>query len=201
MNHAALRPLVFVLALLLSLGLGDWPGAWRASGAHASESVSGDPSLTLTDPRLVVDEMAGYALSGQVSVQLSAPLVAAIDRGVTLTFVSEFQLVRTRWWWFDSEVYQHTRTARLTFHPLTRQFRVSVDGAKVQAFTDLTEALRAALALKGWRVMPEPIATEGLQARVRLQLDANALPKPLQVSALTDPQWKLDTGWVLTKGP
>lgn len=154
------------------------------------------PTLAISEVRLVDDELAGLAMSGQVSVTLSPVLISAIERGVPLVFTSDFQVLRERWWWFDREVFVVRRSARLTFHSLTRQFRVAVDGAKPQAFSDLTEALKAGLALKGWRVMPEPIVLTGLTARVRLQLDVGALPKALQVTALTDPQWTLDTGWV-----
>lgn len=158
------------------------------------------PVLSISEPRLVEDSLAGLAMSGQVSVTLSPVLISAIERGVPLVFVSDFQILRERWWWFDQEVLAVRREARLTFHPLTRQFRVSVDGSKPQAFSDLTEALKAGMALKGWRVMPEPMPLEGLTGRVRLQLDMGALPKALQVTAITDQQWKLDTGWVRLEG-
>ncbi|MGA0856533.1 MAG: DUF4390 domain-containing protein, partial [Burkholderiaceae bacterium] len=87
------------------------------------------------------------------------------------------------------------RHARLTFHPLTRQFRVSVDGAKPQAFTDLTEALKACLAVNGWTVLQAPMAPDHY-AQIRLSLDTSALPKALHVTALTNESWALSTGWV-----
>jgi len=174
----------------------------HASSTPASSDPVLTPKLTISEAMLVPSlESAGFEINGQVSVSLSVPLAQAIERGVTLSFVSEFVLARPRWWWWDEERYRRNRLATLTFHPLTRQFRVTVDGSKPQAFLDLTEALRACLAIRGWRVWNEPELPIGLIAKVRLSLDPNELPKALQVNALTDEDWKLSSGWREVRRP
>ncbi|MFM1827727.1 MAG: hypothetical protein RLY67_1108 [Pseudomonadota bacterium] len=173
-----------------------------ASSTSAPNETELTPKLTISEATLVPSlESQGFEINGQVSVSLSAPLAQAIERGVTLSFVSEFVLARPRWWWWDEERYRRNRLATLTFHPLTRQFRVTVDGSKSQAFLDLTEALKACLAIKGWHVWSEQELPRGLIAKVRLSLDPNELPKALQVNAMTDEDWKLSSGWREVRRP
>lgn len=174
------------------------PAAW------ATEPPGPPPgaNLSVADVRAQIDEeSSAIVLSGQVSVSLSPVLVQAIERGVTLSFLSEFSLVRPRWWWWDDERLRVTRQASLTFHPVSRQFRVSVDGAKPQAFSDLTEALKACLAVRGWRVLQPHQWPEGLEGRLRLQLDPSALPKALQVTAIASEDWVLSSGRVKVARP
>jgi hypothetical protein len=192
--QGALRAFVAALSLV---GLVS-----HASSTSAASDQVLMPKLVISEATLVPSlESPGFEINGQVSVSLSAPLAQAIERGVTLSFVSEFVLARPRWWWWDEERYRLSRLATLTFHPLTRQFRVTVDGSKPQAFLDLTEALKACLAIRGWRVWNETELPTGLTAKVRLFLDPNELPKALQVNAITDEEWKLSSGWREVRRP
>ncbi|MGA1664035.1 MAG: DUF4390 domain-containing protein [Burkholderiaceae bacterium] len=173
-----------------------WPAVAWSQGTEPGSPPPPVATMTVQQPSLTGQSGGAQVLAGQVSVSLSPVLVQAIERGVTLTFLSEFKIYKPRWWWFvDEEVGLVVRHARLTFHPLTRQFRVSVDGAKPQAFTDLTEALKACLAVNGWTVLQAPMAP-GHYAQIRLSLDTSALPKALHVTALTNESWALSTGWV-----
>ena len=174
-----------------------WPAVAWSQGTEPGSPPAPVATMTVQQPSLTGHQPGGaQVLAGQVSVSLSPVLVQAIERGVTLTFLSEFKIYKPRWWWFvDEELELVVRHARLTFHPLTRQFRVSVDGAKPQAFTDLTEALKACLAVNGWTVLQAPMAP-GHYAQIRLSLDTSALPKALHVTALTNESWALSTGWV-----
>jgi len=186
---------------VLAVGLAIAIFAPQSTAVSSSDNAN-LPRLVITDPGLIAaEEGVGLETRGQVSVSLSAPLVQAIERGVTLSFVSEFVLVRPRWWWWDDERFRLIRTATLTFHPVTRQFRVTIDGSKPRAFLDLTEALKACLALNGWRVWPDNELPVGLIARVRLSLDPNELPKALQVNAITDEEWRLNSGWREVRRP
>jgi hypothetical protein len=135
-------------------------------------------------------------LRGNVNVSLSLALVAAIERGVTLQFESIFQAERPRWYWLDERVYGQKRIGRLTFHPITRLFRVRLDGNPPRTFSDLTEALRYCLVVQGWHVAGPQQDFANLELSVRLRLDKTALPKSLQITAFTSDDWNLSTGWV-----
>jgi hypothetical protein len=194
MTSSALIQHLIKTCLLVGL---VWPAlVWSQTSEASPPNPAPVATMTVQQPVLSSQPSGAQVLVGQVSVSLSPVLVQAIERGVTLTFLSEFKIFKPRWWWFvDEEVGLVVRHARLTFHPLTRQFRVSVDGAKPQAFTDLTEALKACLAVNGWAVLSAPMAA-GHYAQIRLSLDTSALPKALHVTALTNDSWALSTGWV-----
>ena len=172
--------------------------AVQASDSDAAASAMENPvaNLSLSDPHLVRSPEGPWVLSGNVNVSLSLALVAAIERGVTLQFESVFRAQRRRFFWLRETVYEHRRVALLTFHPITRFFRVRLDGSAPQTFVDLTEALRHCLVVRGWQVATAAQVFEGLDLSLRLRLDKTALPKPLQISAFTTSDWNLSTGWV-----
>lgn len=155
------------------------------------------PELRVDAARLVKSEGTSYAMAGDITFNLSATLADAIGRGVPLVFKSEFELLRPRWYGISKQTIYVLREAQLTLHPVSGQFRVKM-GDSTQAFVELTEALRASLALKGWEVIPNMDLTtlHKHSARVRLSLESAALPKPFFISALTSERWGFDTGWL-----
>lgn len=186
--------------LVLAAGL-------RALSAQASRDGDAEPngaspgapplaSLTLQAVSVGRETSGSWVLRGNVNVSLSLALVAAIERGVTLQFESIFRAERSRWYWLPEQVYSQTRVGRLTFHPITRLFRVRLDGNPPRTFSDLTEALRYCLVVRGWQVAPAGQELADLDLRLRLRLDKSALPKSLQISAFMSDDWNLSTGWV-----
>jgi len=128
--------------------------------------------------------------------ELTQRLEEALNHGVALYFVVEFELVRPRWYWFDEKAASEKLTLRLVYHPLSRQYRVS-RGALYQNFPTLGEALRKLGTVRDWavvereRLKPE----EGYVVMLRMRLDTAQLPKPFQVSALTSREWTLASDW------
>ena len=181
---------LFALSMVWALAA----SAFATETAH--KAAPRVPTVELSELALIDDPLEGVVVSGQVQVILSAALIQAIERGVPLRFVSSFQVLQRRWWWWDRQVYSRTRSADLVFHPLTRQFRVTIDGGAPLVYADFGEALRASLSVKGWRVASpgSGVTKEGV-FRIRLSLDLGALPKAIQVTALTSEQWAFDSGW------
>lgn len=138
----------------------------------------------------------GWVLAAEFTVPLPARLEEAVNHGVALYFVVEFELVRPRWYWWDEKTAQISQTYRLSYHALTRQYRVSVNGF-AQAFASLEEALQAMSRLRGWRVLEADQVRAGADytAQLRLRLDASMLPKPFQVTAITNRDWNLQAEW------
>jgi len=172
-------------------------GRWACFFAQRDAGGRCNPSLAY-GRRASPSKRPGWywILKGGVSVSLSPSLIAAIERGVPLEFESIFRARQTHWGFWKRLVYQEKRVARLQFQPLTRLFYVFKQGAPVEAFDDLTKALRACLVVKDWRVAPPEKAFEGLELGLRLRLDENALPKPLLIGALTTADYQLTTGWL-----
>src|SRR5207245_2229158 len=81
----------------------------------------------------------------------TAPLLEALNGGVSLGFLVEFQLTRRRWYWFDEKTASEKLELRLSYLPLAQQYRLS-SGTLHQNFPTLAEALEALGRVHGWPV-------------------------------------------------
>lgn len=138
----------------------------------------------------------GYQVNADFGLELSSTLEEMVNRGVPLYFVAEFELGHPRWYWLDETLVTKSRTWRLSYHALTRQYRLS-SGALYQNFTTLADALRVLSRLRGWTVAEKGVLKSGstYQAALRLRLDVQQLPKPFQLTALTSREWNFGSDW------
>lgn len=171
--------LLALLLLVLALG-------WSAP-ARASNIEIGHISLEGNEE--------GYALDADFEIELNPRLEDAINKGVALYFEVEFELTRKRWYWFDDNVGRQLML-RLSYHALTRQYRIS-SGALYQSFSTLPDALRVLSRVRSWQVLERAEVSVGAnyQAALRMRLDVTQLPKPFQVNALTSREWNLASDW------
>lgn len=171
-----------MLALVAAAGL------LVPSGAAANEIV-------VRDARLIPGE-DGVALNADFDVALTPRLENALHKGVALFFTMEFECTRPRWYWLDDRVASVSRSTRVSFHALTRTYRLST-GTLHQSFPSLDEALHVLGRVRHWivlgndRLRPETSYT----AAIRMRLDVSQLPKPFQVSALANREWTLASKW------
>ena len=153
--------------------------------------------IEVRDQRLAAGDDA-YVLAADFRFELNPRLEEAVNRGVVLYFVAEFELARERWYWFDQKLVSKQQTYRLSYHALTRQYRLSTGGLH-QSFATLGEALVMLRRLRNWQVIErnDPAAVPGntYQAALRLRLDIAQLPRPFQISALGSKDWNLDSDW------
>lgn len=159
-----------------------------AAGASADEITTRDARLVLADD--------GILLNADFEFELTSRLEDALAKGVPLYFLTEFELFRPRWYWLDERVASAARTTRLSFHALTRTYRLTT-GALHQSFATLDEALRALSTLRGWQVLAKDALRPDTSyvAYTRMRLDTTLLPKPFQVSALANRDWTLGAQW------
>ena len=138
----------------------------------------------------------GYVLDADFVIELSPRLEDIVTHGVPLFFVVEVELTRARWYWFDEEAAAKSRTFRVYYHALTRQYRVSF-GALHQNFASLADALRMLERIREWQIADKGALKPGqtYRAGVRMRLDLAQLPKPLQVTAFGNKDWNLETDW------
>ena len=173
--------------------------SWLLVAMALAAALSAAPALAdeieVTQARLVAGD-EGVDLVADFEFDLTSRLEDALAKGVPLYFVTEFELVRRRWYWFDERVGAATLSTRLTFHALTRTYRLNT-GALHQSFPTLAEALRTLSRVRAWQVLPsdalKPDST--YYAYVRMRLDTTQLPKPFQVSALASREWNLASQW------
>ncbi len=153
--------------------------------------------IDIAAPQVVAGE-DGYVLSADFAFELNPRLEEAVTKGVVLYFVADFELTRPRWYWLDEKLLSRSQTYRLSYHALTRQYRLST-GALHQSFTNLSDALRMLARLRNWVVVDKNDKAvkvgEPYQAALRLRLDITQLPRPFQISALGNKEWSLSSDW------
>ncbi|WP_370646810.1 DUF4390 domain-containing protein [Cupriavidus sp. UGS-1] len=188
-NHAdigvaALRRLAWLLLMVLVLCAGALsPRAGQAQNIEVREAR-------------VEYHDGGFELNAAFDFELSPALEDALHKGIPLYFAVDFQLSRPRWYWFDEKPVSTSRSVRLTFHPLTRQYRVSTGGLQLP-FMRLKGALDFIKQVRGWRVFERGDVKLGVpyQAEVRMRLDLSQLPKPFQINAVNTRDWNLSSDW------
>lgn len=170
----------------LELALVGWLAF--AAAAHAGIEIRSASLATAED---------AVVLSANVSVEIHPVLEDVVARGVPLYFVVEFELIRPRWYWLDETVSERTLTYRLSYHALTRQYRLST-GALHQSFPSLAQAVAVISKLSDWPVVEKSALRPGTayEARLRVRLDLSRLPKPIQVGAIGAPEWSLESQWL-----
>lgn len=178
MRSIALLLKLFPLVLMLAI----------IGSAHADEIVVREANLRATDEGLV--------LNAEFSFQITPRLAEAVENGVPLYFELDFELTRSRWYWFDEKAVAKRMQVRLSYHALSRQYRLST-GLLQQSFGTLEEALDVLRRLRNWLVVDRTVslAEATYEAAVRMRLDTTLLPKPFQLSALTNREWNLESAW------
>jgi hypothetical protein len=100
-----------------------------------------------------------------------------------------------RWTWLDKDIFKGEQTFKLSYSVLTGRYRIS-RGALFQNFASLEDALNMLTRQSSTVIPAELMKKDGnYMAAARLRLDIAQLPKPLQVNALTDSDWTLDSDW------
>jgi hypothetical protein len=178
---------------------------WLGIGvAHAENIDVRKAEIRFTDE--------GYQLAADFNINLSFYVEQALIKGITLNFVSEFRLTRSRWYWLNEVVAKSEQTTKLSYSALTRQYRIS-RGSLFQNFDSLEEALIVLGHQTSNPITSDQLNSQGgyitsllkrnpdYSAFVRMQLDVTQLPKPLQVNALAGDDWNLDSAgyyWTIT---
>jgi hypothetical protein len=152
-------------------------------------------TIGVQSAELVSDEDE-FVLTAQFDVAINSTLEEALQNGVSLYFVLEFELGRPRWYWIDEKVAQLTVQYRLTYSPLTRQYRLTT-GLLSQQFESIEEVQRVLSRVAARPVVKKDVLVPGASydAAVRLRLDVAQLPKPFQINALASRDWSLQSDW------
>ena len=163
--------------------------------ALAVASAARADDIEVTDARLVATE-DGVVLAADFAFDLNPRLAEAVTNGVPLYFAVEFELTRPRWYWFDEKAAAKRLQLRLSYHALSRYYRLST-GVLQQNYPTLEEALNVLRRVRNWQVVDRGAALTdaNYDAAVRMRLDVTLLPKPFQLSALTSRDLNLESPW------
>ena len=137
-----------------------------------------------------------WLLSAEINLELSPALEQLVKKGVTLHFVTEFQLTKGRWYWFDEKVVDVQRTSKISYQALTDQYRVTLGSVTITA-ANLKQAMGAVSSIDDWAVIEQPMVSpnQTYVAAIRMKLDTNQLAKPFQVNAINSKAWNLQSEW------
>lgn len=179
-THRFLRLLIGPLLLLLTLACAVPQPARAADGVEIRRAF-----VEATDD--------GYRLSATYGFDLNHGLEDALQYGVPLYFTTTIEFTRPRWYWFDEKAIVARQTSKLSFNVLTRQYTVGITGSVAQSFSSLDDALFQIRRPNRWIVAPRGALKVGETYNVKLSmgLDANYLPKPIQINALNNNEWRL----------
>lgn len=155
----------------------------------ADEAVIRNPKLEATDD--------GYQLSADIDFQLTSSMKEAVSKGVPLYFVVEFEISKGRWYWFDQSLAKASRDRRVSYAPLTDQYKISVSGVSQNVAT-IEDVQRLLSRVRSWTVLQKGRLKPGekYEAAIRFRLDNAQLPKPFQLDILASKDWNLSSDWV-----
>jgi hypothetical protein len=160
------------------------PAAYAAEGVEITQA-----HLEPTDE--------GYKLSATFAFDLNRGLEDAIARGIPLYFTTEVEITRPRWYWFDERAINASQTIRISYNVLTRQYRAAITGSLQQNFNSLEDALSLIRRPSRWLVAEKGSLKSDAtyNVAVHMGLDVAQLPKPFQVNALNNSDWRLASDW------
>jgi Domain of unknown function (DUF4390) len=188
--HSVLR--LAMACVLVTLGCVTSPIA-LAADASATEIAA-----------LRVDRTEdGLYLSATLNFELPTAVEEALLKGVPMTFVSEADVFRDRWYWYDKRIAVASRSIRIAYQPLTRRWRVNVTSGTItspatgialtQHFDNLPDALATVRRIARWKIADA--ADVDIDARHNIEysfkLDLSQLPRPLQIGVAGQNEWSI----------
>ena len=146
----------------------------------------------------------GIYLSAVVQFELTPVVEDALMKGIPMFFVVEADLYHSRWYWTDRRAASATRSIRLAFQPLTRQWRVNIVPGLInnsaglratlnQNYDNLPEALSAVKRLSRWKIADNADVDPDIVHKLefRFSLDLSQLPRPFQIGVAGQKDWNI----------
>ncbi len=150
--------------------------------------------IEITHQKIEASE-EGYRLAASFAFDLNRGLEDALANGISLYFTTELTLTRPRWYWLDEQAVVARQTVRLSYNALTRQYFAGLVGSVQQSFNTLDDALFLLRRPSRWLVAGKGVLKSGEQyhGALRMSLNLEYMPKPFQVNALNNSDWRLSS--------
>src|SRR5919201_2680696 len=142
-----------------------------AFAAFLTATLAQADEIEVRDAQLrAVEE--GLVLDADFDFELTPRLADVVANGVPLYFRVDFELTRRRWYWFDETTAVRRLQLRLSYHALSRQYRLST-GLLHQNFPTLEEALNVLKRIRNWLVVDRTVTFEDAdyEAALLMRLD------------------------------
>ncbi|SFM31493.1 protein of unknown function [Nitrosomonas communis] len=137
----------------------------------------------------------GYQINLDADITLNNTLEQALEKGIILYFVSKFTLIDSHWYWLDEEVARSKQRIELSYHALTRQYRLSGNRMVPQGFDTLQEALQTLGKQHNVPIEMKSTLKQDVEyiATLQVWLDISRLAKPFQLEWFSSKDWNLSS--------
>ena len=179
-----------------------WSACFFSVPSHAQTAVASQ--VEVSELRLERSDGA-LLLQSTLRLDLGNAVEEALQKGMPLYFVTEAELVRDRWYWYDKKMNTIARHYRLAYQPLTRMWRLNVSREPIgtvglasslsQTFETLPEALAAIRRTVNWKLTDvSELGSDNKYTLIfKFRLDVSQLPRPFQMMAGSQSEWNLST--------
>ena len=176
-----------------------WPGVWAAVALWLLVWSPPSPAESEFAVRAVESYLSGkvHHLDAEIDYSLTPEVLEALQNGVPLNMEVQIEVYRDRWWW-DEDVAALTQRYRVQYHALTERYLVeNLNSGAPETYTSLPAALRALGRIRRLPLLDENLLEPGetYRARMRVELDNEALPAPLRPLAYLSSHWRLGSEW------
>ena len=170
---------------------------------HVAASVHAEGVNTHINTMRLERMEDGLHLSAQIKFDLPTIVEDALIKGIPMFFVTEAEVSKDRWYWYDKKVATATRQMRLSFQPLTRRWRLNVTNGVIsntgqgvslpQYFDSLPDALANIQRISHWKIaeLTEVESEAPHTVDLRFKLDVSQLPRPFQIGLIGNGDWAI----------
>ena len=151
-------------------------------------------SLAATVKNIIVNDLSIAQDNKDIFVDfdqelyLTSKMIHGLKNGIILVFDINFILTKDIPYWFDDIILVKKSQYKIKYRNLLEKFEVvDINGEKL-FFKDLPAALKYLRIIKKWYVGTLNEKEKNLLASLRIQLNKNHLPKPLQIN-IKDKIW------------
>ena len=170
---------------------------------HIAVSAHAEGASTVINSMRLERQDDGLHLSAQIKFDIPAIVEDALIKGIPMFFVTEAEVSKDRWYWYDKKVAVAVRQMRLSFQPLTRRWRLNVTNGVIgntgqgvslpQYFDSLSDALANIQRISNWKIaeLSEVDIDASHTIDLRFKLDVSQLPRPFQIGLIGNGDWNI----------
>ena len=137
-------------------------------------------------------------VSTKIDLDLSEQAERAVENGVPLVVLTEFELMRDGVFW-NNTLTRYRNGQRLRYHSLSDRYVVeNLDVEDMESYESVAEALESMGGLRSLVfTVPDTVSADMSEytLAVRSRLDINELPAPLRPLAFFSPAWQMSSEW------
>lgn len=139
-----------------------------------------------------------YTLSAKIDFKFSAPALEALQNGVPLLVLIDFEVEQQRKWWLNKQVADLQQGYLLLYHALTEKYIINnLNSGAQENYDTLESAITALGTIEDLPILDAKLAGNKGRYIVSMHayLDLEALPAPMRPIAYISSKWRLESEW------